>query len=240
MLMSYYGYGYGGLYYDWTYILVLFGFILTLAAQGLVQSAFNRYSRVRSRSGLTGAEAAREVLRAAGIYDVSVERVRGELTDHYDPRTKVLRLSQSTYDSTSVAAVGVAAHECGHAMQKQDGYAPLALRSCLVPAAGFGSQLAWPVFLAGLLLSFGPLMTLGIWLFGLAVLFQLITLPVEINASRRAVRILDETGLTTEEESRAVKRVLTAAAFTYVAALAQSLLQLLRLLILRGGRRRDD
>ena len=181
-----------------------------------------------------------QVLHAAGIYDVRIEHVSVNLTDHYDPRSKVLRLSDSTYGSDSVAAVGVAAHECGHAIQHQKGYGPLVLRSTLVPAANIGSQLSWPIFFAGLIFSIRPLLTAGILLFGLAVLFQLVTLPVEINASRRAVTILGETGLVTEKESSGVKKVLTAAALTYVAALASSILQLLRLIILAGGRRRDD
>lgn len=246
MLLSYannlygYGYGRGGLYFDPTYLLVIAGLILTLIAQGKVKSTFAKYSKVRSMRGLTGAQAAEKVLHSAGIYDVSIQRVSGELTDHYDPRSKVLRLSDSTYGSNSVAAVGVAAHECGHAIQHQVGYQPLALRSTLVPAANFGSQLAWPVFLAGLIFSFQPLLTAGIVLFGLAVLFQLVTLPVELNASKRAVKILGETGLVTEQENAGVKKVLTAAALTYVAALASSLLSLLRLIILAGGRKRDD
>ncbi|MDY3917497.1 MAG: zinc metallopeptidase [Candidatus Limivivens sp.] len=246
MLLSYansylgYGYGRGGYYFDWTYLLVLAGLILSLLAQGKVKSTFAKYSRVRSMSGLTGAQAAQRVLHSAGIYDVSIQRVSGNLTDHYDPRSKVLRLSDSTYGSDSVAAVGVAAHECGHAIQHQKGYGPLVLRSTLVPAANIGSQLSWPIFFAGLIFSIRPLLTAGILLFGLAVLFQLVTLPVEINASRRAVTILGETGLVTEKESSGVKKVLTAAALTYVAALASSILQLLRLIILAGGRRRDD
>ena len=246
MLLTYvnnfYGYGYGGrgMYFDWTYLLVLAGLVLSLLAQGKVKSTFAKYSRIRSRSGLTGAEAAQRVLASAGIYDVSIQRVSGNLTDYYDPRSKVLKLSDSTYGSDSVAAVGVAAHECGHAIQHQQGYGPLVLRSTLVPAANFGSQLAWPVFFAGLIFSLRPLLTAGIVLFSLAVLFQLVTLPVEINASRRAVSVLNSTGMVTQEESSGVKKVLTAAALTYVAALASSILQLLRLIILAGGRRRDD
>ena len=214
--------------------------MLSLLAQGKVKSTFAKYSKIRSRSGLTGAEAAQRVLASAGIYDVSIQRVSGNLTDYYDPRSKVLKLSDSTYGSDSVAAVGVAAHECGHAIQHQQGYGPLVLRSTLVPAANFGSQLAWPVFFAGLIFSLRPLLTAGIVLFSLAVLFQLVTLPVEINASRRAVSVLNSTGMVTQEESSGVKKVLTAAALTYVAALASSILQLLRLIILAGGRRRDD
>ncbi len=244
MLLSlgYYGrYGYGyGMYFDPTMILVLIGLALSLIASTMVKTTFNKYQRVRSASGLTGAQAAERILHSAGIYDVSIARVAGNLTDHYDPRSKVLRLSDSTYESTSVAAVGVAAHECGHAIQHQMSYGPLVFRSTLVPVANIGSSLAWPVFFIGLVASIPFLTTAGIILFGLAVLFQLVTLPVEINASRRAVKLLESTGVLGSTENTGVKKVLTAAAFTYVASLAASLLQLLRLIILAGGRRRND
>lgn len=244
MLLSYglYGrYGYGmGMFGDPTMILVLIGLILSMIASGLVKSTFSKYSRVRSMSQMTGAQAAERILHSAGIYDVSIARVSGSLTDHYDPGTKTLRLSDATYGAASVAAVGVAAHECGHAIQHQQHYAPLVLRSTLVPAANIGSSLSWPIFLVGLIASIPALTTAGILLFGLAVLFQLVTLPVEINASRRAVRLLESTGVLGASENSGVKKVLTAAAFTYVASLAASILQLLRLIILAGGRRRDD
>ena len=236
-----YGRGYGFYGFDWTYLLVLAGLAISLLANARVKSAFNRYSRVNSSTGLTGALAAEKVLRSAGIYDVRIEHVSGSLTDHYDPRSKTLRLSDATYASRSIAAVCVAAHECGHAVQDQVHYAPLVLRSTLVPAANIGSQLAWPVFIAGLILSVRPLLTVGIFLFSLAVLFQLVTLPVEFNASSRAMRILQDTHMLTESEAAAGKSVLTAAALTYVAALLQSILQLARLIILagnRGGKRR--
>ena len=189
--------------------------------------------------GLTGAMAARKVLELSGIYDVKIEHISGNLTDHYDPRTKTLRLSDSTYSSNSVAAVCVAAHECGHAVQHQKSYGPLVLRSTLVPAANFGSTLAWPVFVAGLIFSMKPLLTAGIVLFSLAVLFQLVTLPVEFNASTRALKILENGHVLGDTELAAGKKVLTAAALTYVASLASSILQLLRLIILAGGRDRD-
>ena len=221
-----------GWYYDPTFILVFAGLILTLIASAGVKSTFSRYSRVRCMAGYTGAQAAQEVLRISGIYDVRIERVAGELTDHYDPRAKVLRLSDSTYGSNSVAAVCVAAHECGHAIQHQKGYGPLVLRSTLVPAANIGSSLSWPIFVAGLIF--------GILLFGLAVIFQLVTLPVEFNASSRAIRILEGNGMLGESEITGAKKVLRAAAMTYVASLASSILQLLRLVILAGGNRRDD
>lgn len=226
-------------YFDPTMIFAILGLFLSMIASAGVHSTFNKYARVRSRSGLTRAQAAERVLHQSGIYDVRIEHIRGNLNDHYDPRTKVLRLSDSTFFSDSVAAIGVAAHECGHAIQHQQQYGPLILRSTLVPAANIGSSLAWPVFFAGLLFSLRPLLTAGIVLFGLAVLFQLVTLPVEFNASSRAVKILGGTGIMGDSEVNGVKKVLKAAAMTYVASLASSILQLLRLIILAGGRRRD-
>ncbi len=241
MVNSFYrygGFGYG-LFYDPTMILALIGLVLSLIAQAGVKSTFAKYSSVRTRSGLTGAQAAQRVLHSAGIYDVTIERVSGNLTDHYDPRTKTLRLSDSTYGSNSVAAVCVAAHECGHAVQDQVHYGPLVLRSTLVPAASLGSSLSWGIFVAGLIFSMSFLVNLGIGLFCLAVLFQLVTLPVEFNASSRALKVLESTGLLSEEELRGGSKVLRAAAMTYVASLAASILQLLRLIIIAGGRRRD-
>lgn len=234
-------YGYGGYRYmfDWTYLLVLAGLVLSMIASANVNGTFSKYSRVRAMCGLTGAMAAQRVLQLSGITDVRIEHISGKLTDHYDPRTKTLRLSDSTYSSNSVAAVCVAAHECGHAVQHQVGYGPLVLRSTLVPAANFGSTLAWPVFFAGLIFSMRPLLTLGIILFSLAVLFQLVTLPVEFNASSRALKILENGHVLGDSELSAGKKVLGAAAMTYVASLAASVLQLLRLLILARGRDRD-
>lgn len=226
-------------YYDPTYLLALLGLLLTLAASAGVKSAFAKYDRVRCGNGLTGAEAARTVLNAAGLYHVRVTMTAGELTDHYDPKEKVLRLSNSTYGSASIAAVCVAAHECGHAIQDQEQYTPLVLRSNLVPAANLGAQLSWPIFLAGLLFSIPSLLTVGIILFLLAILFQLVTLPVELNASSRALKILENSGILSGQEMPGAKKVLRAAALTYVAALASSLLQLLRLIILSRGKRRD-
>jgi len=227
-------------YFDPTYILVIIGVILSLIASARVKSTFAKYSRVRSHSGLTGAEAAEKVLHHAGIYDVSIENVQGQLTDHYDPRKKVLRLSDSVYGSNSIAAIGVAAHECGHAIQHQNAYAPLKIRSALVPVANFGSFLAWPIILVGLLLAGSQtLIDIGIILFSTAVLFQLVTLPVEFNASRRAIQKLSESGILHYEELNQSKKVLNAAALTYVAAAAATILQLLRLVLLFGGRRRD-
>ena len=237
----YYGYGYYP-FFDPTMILVLIGVILSLAASAKVKSTFARYSKVRSMTGMTGAEAAQRLLNSQGIYDVTVRRVPGSLSDHYDPRTKTVNLSDDVYSSTSVAAIGVAAHECGHAIQHAVGYAPLNFRSALVPIANFGSQISWPLILIGILIGgFGsPIVQLGIILFSLAVLFQLVTLPVEFNASSRAVRLLDSTGILSGNEVDGTRRVLGAAALTYVAAAAGSILQLLRRIILFGGRRDND
>ena len=228
-----------GYYFDPTYFLLVIGMLLSLAASARVKSTFAIYSRVRSASGLTGAEAARRILHMAGITDVTVVPISGSLTDHYDPRNKRLALSQDVYDRTSVAAIGVAAHECGHAIQDAQNYVPLNLRSAIVPVANIGSTLSWPLFLAGLILSIRPLLTLGILLFSFAVLFQLVTLPVEFNASARALKMLGSSGMLGTDEVKSAKKVLTAAALTYVAALAASILQLLRLIILAGGRDRD-
>ncbi|HIZ21224.1 MAG TPA: zinc metallopeptidase [Candidatus Blautia faecigallinarum] len=231
-----YGYGWG---FDWTYLLLVIGMLLSLGASAKMKSTFSVYQRRRSASGLTGAETARRILNAAGIFDVQIVPIEGSLTDHYDPGKKVVRLSRDVYGQTSLAAVGVAAHECGHAIQHARNYALLNLRSAIVPAANIGASISWPLFILGLLLSVEPLITLGILLFSLAVLFQLVTLPVEVNASSRALRMLETTGILSPDENRGARKVLTAAALTYVAALASSILQLLRLLILAGGRRRD-
>ena len=230
-------------YYDWTYILVLIGVLICLAASARVRQVFAKYSRVQSRLRLTGKEAAEEILRRNGIYDVRVIHIPGNLTDHYNPGNKTLGLSDTVYQSSSVAAVGVAAHECGHAVQHARGYAPLAIRGALVPVANFGSALAWPLILIGLLITGETsvfLINLGILLFSAAVLFQLVTLPVEFNASRRAVDVLGASGMLYPYELSSVKKVLGAAALTYVAGAASAILQLLRLLILTGGRRRND
>ena len=231
------------MFYDPTYFLVLIGVVLSLLASARVKSTFHKYSQMRNSRGMTGAQAAEQVLHGAGIYDVRIEHVRGNLTDHYDPRSKVLRLSDSVYGKTSVAAVGVAAHECGHAIQHAKGYGPLKFRSVLVPVANFGAKIAWPLILIGLLInseSSWLLLQAGIIAFSLAVLFQIVTLPVEFNASKRAIRVLADRGIMFGEEIVAAKKVLSAAALTYVAGAASSILQLLRLIILTGGRRRRD
>lgn len=230
-------------YFDPTYVLVLVGVVLSLLASARVKSTFNKYSRMHNSRGITGAQAAQQVLYSAGIHDVRIERVAGNLTDHYDPRSKVLRLSDSVYGSTSVAAVGVAAHECGHAIQHAKGYAPLQFRNVLVPVANFGAQIAWPLILIGLVItskSSAFLINAGIIAFSLSVLFQIVTLPVEFNASNRAIRCIADTGMMYGDEIVAAKRVLGAAALTYVAGAAASILQLLRLILLTGGRRLND
>ena len=229
-------------YYDPTYSLVLIGLLLCLAASARVRSTYAKYGRVRSRSGLTGREAAERILRSAGIYDVRIEHVSGNLTDHYNPGKKTLGLSDTVYNSTSVAAIGVAAHECGHAIQHSRGYAPLKIRSAIVPVANFGSAIAWPLILLGLLFNSRSsylLIQIGILAFSFAVLFQLVTLPVEFNASRRAVQILGESGMLLPDELSMTKKVLRAAALTYVAGAASAILQLLRIILLTGGRRRE-
>ncbi len=230
------------MYFDPTYFLVLLGVIICLLASSRMKSTFHKYSSVRNHSGITGKEAAEQILHRAGIYDVRVERVSGDLTDHYDPRSKVLRLSDSIYSRTSVAALGVAAHECGHAIQHQVGYLPLSIRGALVPVANFGSTIAWPLIIIGMFIGSGSsslLINLGILAFSLAVLFQIVTLPVEFNASGRAIKILGESGLLYPDEVHSARKVLTAAALTYVAGAASAILQLLRILILTSGRRDD-
>lgn len=227
------------MYFDWTYILVIIGAALSLWASAGVSSKFSEFSKVLTTRGITGYEAAERILHGAGIYDVRIEPVSGNLTDHYDSSAKVLRLSDSVYGSTSVAAVGVAAHECGHAIQDHTEYVPLRLRHFLVPIVNFGNTLSLPLFFIGLLLGmYNTLVPVGIFLFSFAVLFQFVTLPVEFNASSRAVAVLGQSGMVTEEELPKVKKVLRAAAFTYLAAAASSALQLLRLILI-ARRRRD-
>lgn len=234
--------GYYGWYWDPTYFLVVIGAIICLLASAKVNTTFKRFNKVRSASGMTGAQAAERMLQMSGIYDVKVQHISGNLTDHYNPGNKTLNLSDSVYGSSSVAAIGVAAHECGHAIQHQKEYVPLKLRSAIVPVANIGSTLAWPLIIIGLLFNSttgSMLITIGIWAFSLAVLFQLVTLPVEFNASARAVNFLDSTGMLSHEELKGTKKVLKAAAFTYVASAAAAILQLLRLVLLFGGRDRD-
>ena len=227
--------------FDSTYFLVLIGVILSLWASARVKSTYAKYSGERSLSGMTGAQAAQRILSMAGIYDVTVQHVAGNLTDHYDPRNKTLNLSDAVYSNASVAAVGVAAHECGHAIQHDRGYAALKFRSALAPVANIGANISWPLILVGLLFGgSGTLIQLGIIMFSLAVAFQLVTLPVEFNASKRAMAMLEETGVLYADELPKTRKVLNAAALTYVAAAASSILQLLRLVLLFGGNRRRD
>ena len=233
----------GYYYWDPTYILVVIGAVICMIASARVKGTFNKYSQLRSMSGMNGAQVAQRVLQAAGIYDVQVRHVSGSLTDHYDPRTKTVNLSDPVYNATSVEALGVAAHERGHAIQHAKSYAPLSIRSALVPIANFGSMLAWPVILIGLLFntrSSGLIIDIGILLFSAAVLFQLVTLPVEFDASRRALVMLRTQGILADDELKYTRRVLKSAALTYVASAAAAILQLLRIILITNGRRRDD
>ena len=228
------------MYFDPTYVLVLIGALISMVASINVNSTYRRFSAVMSMRGVRAEEAAQRILHDAGIYDVRIDRIRGELTDHYSPSEKVLRLSDAVYGSTSVAAIGVAAHECGHAIQHKVGYVPLSLRSLSVPVANIGSKLSWPLILIGLLIGYTPLAQIGVILFLAVVLFQLVTLPVEFNASHRALQVLKQDSMLSMDELSGARKVLTAAALTYVAALFSTILQLLRLvMIVNGGRRRD-
>jgi Zn-dependent membrane protease YugP len=226
------------MFWDSTYILILPGILLALFAQWKVKSTFTKFSQVPTASGRTGAEVAAELLRRRGLTHVKIEPVEGMLADHYDPRSKILRLSPQVYGSPSVAAVGVAAHECGHAFQDAERYAPLVLRGAIVPLATIGTNAAWILFMIGLFASIRPLMDIGILLFSGYIVFSLITLPVEFDASRRAVVALQGEGLVLPREADGVRSVLNAAALTYVAAAAMAVLQLLRLIVLRNMRDR--
>ena len=225
--------------FDPTMLIVLPALILALWAQINVSTTFSKYNKFNTRGGVTGHDAARRILDQNGLYDVAIECIPGDLTDHYDPRANVIRLSKSVYSSTSAAAVGVASHEAGHAVQHAVGYAPIKLRTSIIGVTNIGSILAMPLFIIGLFMANTYLMYAGIILYSLIALFQLVTLPVEFNASRRAMASLSSSGLFTREELHASQKVLKAAALTYVAALATSLLTILRLLVLAGGRRRD-
>lgn len=225
------------MYMDWTYILVLIGMGIVMFAQNRVQSTFNKYDQLDTEKRITGKQAAEHILQTAGISNVKVEQVRGRLTDHYDPRNKVLRLSEATYNQTSVAAVAVAAHEVGHAIQDQKDYAFLKVRSAIAPVVQIGSTIAMPLIFIGLLLQFTGLVNIGIIAFGLVLVFQLVTLPVEFDASKRALAILGDTGVFVTEEVPAAKKVLDAAAFTYIAATLSTALQLVRLILISNRRR---
>lgn len=225
-------------YFDPTYILVLIGVVISMAASANVRGSFQKYSQVFSRRGIRAEQAAEQILQNAGIFDVQIQRVQGNLTDHYDPRSKTLRLSESVYGSSSVSAIGVAAHECGHAIQHAGGYVPLKLRGALVPVVNVASTISMPLILAGLILGFFGLARIGVVLFSAVLLFQLVTLPVEFNASSRALRVLGSTDILYEEEVGTARKVLRAAALTYVASAVATALQLFRLLLL-VNRRRD-
>ena len=230
---------FGLFYFDWTILIVLPAFILSIWAQAKVSSTFNKYSQMYTRKGMTGASAARRILDANGLYDIKIERVRGELTDHYDPRANVIRLSDSVHDSRSAAAIGVAAHEAGHAVQHAQSYFPIKVRSAAIPMTRIGSMLSIPLFFIGLLIANDHLMLIGIVLYAFIAFFQLVTLPVEFNASSRALKVLSGMRMLDGDELDASRKVLTAAALTYVAALLTSLLTLFRLILLAGGRRRN-
>lgn len=235
MVLAYYSYGYG---YDPTWFLLVITGIIAIIAQIRVSSSFSKYSKVQSRTGLTGAEAAERILHSKGIYDVRIQHVAGSLTDNYNPTDKTLNLSDATYNSRSVAAIGVAAHECGHAIQHDEGYSFLNFRTMLFPVARIGSQFSFILILMGLIFgSFSVLIDIGIILFSFAVLFQLVTLPVEFNASSRALRLLADNGILYDSEVEQTKKVLSAAAMTYVASAATAIIQLVRLLLLRGNSR---
>ena len=224
-------------YFDWTYLLILPGFIIALWAQIKVSTTFSKYSKIKTEKGLTGYAAARRILDANGLAHVKIEQIRGDLTDHYDPKANVIRLSDAVYNATSPAAIGVAAHEAGHAIQHAQNYAPINVRMKLVPITNIGSMISMPLFFIGLIMVYEPLIYAGIILYSLVALFQLVTLPVEFNASSRAMSVLASSGMLTQSELKASRKVLSAAAMTYVAALLTSLLTLLRLIILANGRR---
>lgn len=224
-------------YFDPTYILVIIGIVISMLASANVNGSFRKYSRVLSRRGIRAEQAAEMILRSAGIHDVTIQRVQGNLTDHYDPRSKTLRLSDTVFGSTSVSAIGVAAHECGHAIQHANGYTPLKLRGALVPVVNIASTISMPLILIGLFMGYAGLAQIGVWLFAAVLVFQLVTLPVEFNASSRALRVLDSAGVLYNDEVGAARNVLRAAALTYVASALATALQLFRLILLTNRRR---
>ena len=225
-------------YFDSTFIIVIIGTVICLIASANVKMTYNKFNKYNGRSGITASEAAKRILRIGGVVDVAVVKTKGELTDHYDPRAGEIRLSENVSDSPSVAAIGVAAHECGHAIQHEKNYFPLKIRSVIIPVVNIGSSLSWPLILIGVLFGLGNLVDIGIILFSTVLIFQLVTLPVEFNASRRAMKILKESGILMGDELKGARKVLTAAALSYVTSVIFSMLQLVRLLILFGGRRR--
>ncbi len=239
-----YPYGGFGFYFDWTYILLIPAFILSMWAQFKVSSTFSKYSKVSNRRGMTGADAARYILDINGLRHVRIERINGNLTDHFDPRSNVVRLSDSTYASTSVGAIGVAAHECGHAVQYATDYAPIRIRNAIVPVVNICSKLSIPIIIIGFIFAYAgsfsnTLLNIGIILFSATVFFQLITLPVEFNASARAIATLEQRALLQDDELKGAKKVLSAAAMTYVAAAFSAIMSLLRLIIIARNSDRD-
>lgn len=226
-------------FYDPTWWLIIVGMLLCLAASGNVSATYRKYSKIENARGMTASEVAERILKGAGISDVRIERIEGELTDHYDPKNKVVRLSEGVYYSTSVAAIGVAAHECGHVLQHYNGYLPIRVRNAIVPVVNFGSNLSWPLILLGVLFGLTRLVDAGIILFTLVLLFQIVTLPVEFNASKRAIGVIRNTGILYGDEITGAKKVLNAAALTYVAGVIATALQVLRLFLLFGRRRRN-
>lgn len=227
-------------YFDPTWWLIIVGMLISIIASGNVNATYHKYSAVKNRRDITAKEAAERILTGAGIRDVAVEHIQGELTDHYDPKKKVIRLSDGVYNSTSVAAIGVAAHECGHVIQHYGSYFPIKVRNAIVPVVNIGSKLSWPLILLGILFGLTNLVDIGIVLFSLVLVFQLVTLPVEFNASKRAIAVIEQTGILQGEEIKGAGRVLNAAALTYVAGALATALQVLRLFLLFGGRRRRD
>lgn len=234
-------YYFGSMYYDKTYFLVIIGVIISMIAQANIQKAFSKYSKIKSKKNITGYQAAKYILDTNSYDDISIKKIGGSLSDYFNPATKEVALSGDSFTDTSIASIAVAAHECGHVIQYKEGYAPLRIKSWLVPAVNFGSKLAFPVILLGIFLSQQKLLDLGLILFSLALIFQLVTLPVEFDASRRAIRVIDESGMLHGEELEGARAMLRAAAFTYVAATLSTALQLLRLFLLYGNRnsRRD-
>ena len=226
-------------FYDPTWWLIIAGMLICLLASGNVSATYRRYSKIENRRGMTAAEAAEGILHGAGIQDICIERIEGELTDHYDPKNKVIRLSESVYYSASVAAIGVAAHECGHVIQHYRGYIPIRIRNAIVPVVNFGSNLSWPLILLGVLFGLTNLVDIGIVLFSTVLVFQIITLTVELNASKRAIRIISDDGILCGDEIKGARKVLNAAALTYIAGVISTALQVLRLFLLFGRRRRD-
>lgn len=234
-------YSFGYMFYDKTYFLVILGLIITMIAQANIQKAFSKYSKIKSNKSITGYQAAKYILDVNNYNDISIKKIGGSLSDYFNPATKEVALSQESFTDTSIASIAVAAHECGHVIQYKEGYLPLKIKSWIVPAVNFGSKLAFPVILLGIFLSQQKLLDIGLILFSLVLIFQLVTLPVEFDASRRAIRVIDESGMLVGEELEAAKAMLKAAAYTYLAATLSTALQFLRLFLLYGNRnnRRD-